>query len=183
MAARIHINRNAHGEVELWLNEEGRDLLVKELGRLGPEHEHFHLGPSGDQPEVPLQTVPYRPDDEVFAWGKVLFRLDEWDAQYFPHVLEVGKDGEGGEPVRAGDHFQEGMDTFVVQFRKEGTSLASVCGLGLDEKDAVKRAVSTFDQSPESDPRTGGADLEVRVGRIVSETVFSSDWQPLKHFA
>ena len=67
MAARIHINRNRYGEVELWLNEEGRELLVQELRKLGPEHDHFHLGPSGQETEVPLQKVPYRYEDEVFA--------------------------------------------------------------------------------------------------------------------
>ena len=34
-----------------------------------------------------MQTVPYRESDRVIDWGKVMFRPDKWDAEYFPHVL------------------------------------------------------------------------------------------------
>ena len=34
----------AGGEARLYVNPEGRDLLVKELQRLNEKSEHFHLG-------------------------------------------------------------------------------------------------------------------------------------------
>jgi hypothetical protein len=45
MAARITVNLNAKGEFEIWLNPEGRDVLVKELQGLSETNDHFHLGP------------------------------------------------------------------------------------------------------------------------------------------
>jgi hypothetical protein len=32
-------------------------------------------------------TRPYRKGDKLLEYGKVLFRLDEWDRKYFPHVV------------------------------------------------------------------------------------------------
>ena len=88
MSARITINITAGGEFELWMNGEGRDLLVKELQRLDESNEHIHLGPKsiGD---VEVATRPYRPDDKVLEWGKIPFRTDEWDRKYFPHVMDA----------------------------------------------------------------------------------------------
>jgi hypothetical protein len=86
MAARITINLSAKGELEIWLNPEGRDVLVKELQALSETNDHFHLQP-GPLGEVQVSSRPYRPDDTLFEWGKVLFRTDAWDARYFPHVL------------------------------------------------------------------------------------------------
>jgi hypothetical protein len=40
------MNLAANGELEIWLNEAGRDLLVKELQALNEKNEHFHLDPS-----------------------------------------------------------------------------------------------------------------------------------------
>jgi hypothetical protein len=88
MAARITLDINSAGVFELWLNPEGRDLLVKELLALNATNEHFHLMPSEVPSDVEVSTRPYRPDDKLLAYGKVLFRLDEWDAQHFPHVLD-----------------------------------------------------------------------------------------------
>jgi hypothetical protein len=179
VAARIHINANKHREIELWLNEEGRDLVVHELQKLGPEHDHVHLGPSGHEPEVPLQTIPYRPTDQVFRWGKVLFRLDEWDAEHFPHVLEEPAEVESSADARKSSHFQQGMDFFLVQFRSQGSNVASVYNFGWNEGDALRRALEGFNQHTDGDPRANGGDLEVRVGRRVTETVFSQEWRPL----
>jgi hypothetical protein len=86
MKPRITINTTADGLLEIWLNEAGRDLLVKELMHLNEASEHFHFGPAG-MAEVGLAMRPYRPEDTVLEYGKVLFRTDEWDATYFPHVL------------------------------------------------------------------------------------------------
>ncbi len=87
MSARITFNLAANGEFEIWLNEQGRDLLVRELQQLGEKNDHFHLGPA-DIGEVEVSSRPYRPDDRVFEYGKVHFRTDAWDKQYFPHVLD-----------------------------------------------------------------------------------------------
>lgn len=86
MKPRITINTNKDGELEIWLNETGRDLLVSELLGLSERNDHFHLQPEGFA-EVPLQSVAYREGDRLLEWGKVLFRPDAWDAKYFPHVL------------------------------------------------------------------------------------------------
>ena len=86
MKPRITVNLTADGEFEIWLNPQGRDLLVRELQRLDEKHEHFHLGPENFG-EVEVRSRPYRSDDRIFEYGKVLFRTDEWDKQYFPHVM------------------------------------------------------------------------------------------------
>jgi hypothetical protein len=86
MNARITVNLTSTGEFEIWLNEQGRDLLVRELQRLGEKHDHFHMGPQ-DFGEVEVSTQPYRPDDRVLEYGKVLFRTDAWDKEYYPHLF------------------------------------------------------------------------------------------------
>ena len=88
MKPRITINTNEDGELEIWINEAGRDLLVKELQHLSEKSDHFHFGPQDLGGEVPIQGRAYRDGDQLIEWGKVLFRPDEWDARYFPHVLE-----------------------------------------------------------------------------------------------
>src|SRR6185312_17557839 len=87
MKPRITISTNEAGELEIWVNEAGRDLLVKELQHLSEQSDHFHFSPEDFDGEVPLQTRAYRESDQVIEWGKVLFRPDKWDAEYFPHVL------------------------------------------------------------------------------------------------
>ena len=86
MKPRITVNVTADGEFEIWLNSAGRDLLVNELKRLNEKNDHFHLGPA-PAGEVEVSSVPYRPDDKLLEFGKVSFRTDDWDRQYFPHVM------------------------------------------------------------------------------------------------
>jgi hypothetical protein len=81
---RITMNLTAGGELEIWVNKGGRDLLVRELQKLNESNEHFHLSPDG---EVATSTTAYSPTDKIIWSGKVLFRTDEWDKQYFPHVI------------------------------------------------------------------------------------------------
>ena len=90
MDSRITITKGKDGRVDIWLNEAGRDRLVRALQMLSETDDHIHLG-SADFPhtELPLQTVAYREGDDVLSWGKILFRLDAWDAKHFPHVLEA----------------------------------------------------------------------------------------------
>jgi hypothetical protein len=73
--------------LEIWLNKEGRDLLVRKLQALSESNDHFHMAPSDVPSEVELSTRPYHSTDTVIDYGKVLFRADEWDARYFPHVV------------------------------------------------------------------------------------------------
>lgn len=86
MTARITMNLNAKGELEIWLNPEGRDILVRELQGLTETNDHFHLGPRTFG-EVEVSNRPYRSDDKLLEYGKILFRTDAWDDEYFPHVL------------------------------------------------------------------------------------------------
>ena len=85
---RITISRKPDGELEIWLNPAGRDRLVRELQALSESNDHFHLGPEEQGGQVPVRLKAYREGDEIIDWAKVLFRPDDWDAQYFPHVLE-----------------------------------------------------------------------------------------------
>jgi hypothetical protein len=87
MAPRITLNLTDVGELEIWINEEGRDLLVQKLEALGETSEHFHLGAFGDA-EVKVRANAYRPTDEIINSAKVLFRTDEWDRRYYSHVLD-----------------------------------------------------------------------------------------------
>lgn len=87
MKPRITMSLTSGGELEIWLNEEGRDLLVRELQALNENSEHFHLAPL-EYGEIKLSTRAYHPTDTVITSGKVLFRTDEWDRRYFPHVLD-----------------------------------------------------------------------------------------------
>ena len=59
MTARITMNLIAKGELEIWLNPEGRDILVKELQGLTETNDHFHLRP-GTFGEVEVSNRPYR---------------------------------------------------------------------------------------------------------------------------
>lgn len=87
MAPRITMNTTPDGELELWINEQGRDLLVRERMSLSEQSEHFHLG-SFDGAEVRVGERAYRPTDTILHLGKVTFRRDEWDRVHFPHVTE-----------------------------------------------------------------------------------------------
>jgi hypothetical protein len=83
MKPRITVNLTAQGEFEIWLNGAGRELLVKKLQALSKQNDHCHLGPTGIG-EVEVCSHPYRPDDQILEYGKILFRTDDWDLQYFP---------------------------------------------------------------------------------------------------
>jgi len=86
MAARITVSLTPDGELQLHVNEEGRDLLVKELVGLNRQSEHFHLG-AFEGAEVEMRSVPYAPADTILWAAKVMLRPDEWDAKHYPHVL------------------------------------------------------------------------------------------------
>jgi hypothetical protein len=90
MQARITINLTTEGLLEIWLNEQGRDLLVCALQHLSRENDHFHIGPK-DMGELEVSSIAYRSSDTVIEWGKVMLRPDEWDARYFPHVMGDGE--------------------------------------------------------------------------------------------
>lgn len=86
MQPRITINRD-DGELQIWLNSAGRDLLVRQLQQLSESNDHFHFMPEDMDGDVPVRDRAYKEGADVIQWGKVLFRTDDWDAQYFPHVL------------------------------------------------------------------------------------------------
>ena len=88
MRPRITISTSNAGELEIWVNEAGRDLLVRELLGLSERNDHFHFMPEDAGGEVPVRNRPYRGGDEIIEWGKVMLRPDGWDAQHFPHVLD-----------------------------------------------------------------------------------------------
>ncbi len=87
MKPRITINLTSNGELEIWVNDEGRNLLIRELQALSEKSEHFHLG-AWPGAEVELEARAYRSTDKLVTSGKVLFRTDEWDRANYPHVLE-----------------------------------------------------------------------------------------------
>ena len=89
MKPRITISVTKDKTIEIYLNPEGRDLLVRELLNLSERSDHFHLGPPGIG-EVETSARAYEPTDEVFEYGKVLFRPDSWDEKHYPHVLAEG---------------------------------------------------------------------------------------------
>ena len=86
-APRITISLGKDGFFQIWLNPAGRDLLMRELQALDERHEHFHIMPEDMGPELPVRDRPYEDGDEVIQYGKVLFRPDEWDQEYYPHVM------------------------------------------------------------------------------------------------
>jgi hypothetical protein len=89
MRPRITVSTTKDDQIEIWLNEAGRDLLVKQLLSLNEHNEHLHLG-TWPLVDIELAERSYRPGDKVLDTGKIYFRTDESDRQYFPHVLEGG---------------------------------------------------------------------------------------------
>lgn len=88
MKPRITMNVRADGEFELWLNKEGRDLLVRELLNLGEGKDHFHMMAREYGPvEIELSLRPYRETDKVLSTGKVMFRTDEWPDELASHLV------------------------------------------------------------------------------------------------
>ena len=74
MAPRITISTTPDGELELWLNDEGRDQLVRELMALSAKSDYIHLG-SFEGAEVRTGARAYRPTDTVLHVGKVMLLL------------------------------------------------------------------------------------------------------------
>jgi hypothetical protein len=87
MAPRITVSLTGE-HLDIYLNPEGRDLLVRELQGLSERNDHVHIGPVEMEYEIPIRPTAYREGEVVVEWGKILFRPDEWDAKYYPHVLE-----------------------------------------------------------------------------------------------
>ena len=92
MKPRITFSIKPDGAFDISLNEAGRALLIQQLQALNERREHFHLDHNdweggADHTDVPLAAVPYDPQDRVLRNGKVLFRPDEWDLKYYPHVM------------------------------------------------------------------------------------------------
>ncbi len=87
MAPRITMSLKPEGEFEIYLNEEGRDLLIRKLQSLSERNDHFHLA-AWYPAEVELGQIAYRPSDKIIDAAKILFRTDEWDRRHYPHVLD-----------------------------------------------------------------------------------------------
>jgi len=92
MRPRVTVSLRPDGAFEVSLNEAGRELLVDQLQRLNRSWDHFHLDyyrdpDIADATEVRLSAAPYHPGNRVLENGKVLFRPDDWDEQFFPHVM------------------------------------------------------------------------------------------------
>lgn len=83
-----HCELERQGRIRMWLNPEGRDIVVKELQGLSETNDHFHFGPKTFS-EVEVANRPYRSDDKLLMRGKILLRTDAWDAEFFPHVLDI----------------------------------------------------------------------------------------------
>ena len=84
MKPRVTINLRADGELELWINSEGRDLLVQELLGLGEERDHIHLTPKDWGPaEVKLSQRSYRTTDKVILSARYCFGRMNGTARIF----------------------------------------------------------------------------------------------------
>ena len=80
----------ASGVVELFINEEGRELLLKELQDLSKDNDHFHLfAPEWGAPHGVLSLKSYSEDAATAGHFKVLFRPDDWDRKYYPHLMDL----------------------------------------------------------------------------------------------
>lgn len=91
MKPRITISLATDGSFEIYLNETGRDLLVQQLQNLSENNDHFHFG-TQETDEVEVSSRAYSPSDRIFEYGKVLFRPDVWDREYYPHVFVADPD-------------------------------------------------------------------------------------------
>jgi len=87
VAPRITMSVTTGGGFEIHLNDEGRNLLIRELQSLNEKNDHFHLAAWHDA-EVRLGRNAYSPSDKIIGAAKILFRTDEWDRQYYPQVLD-----------------------------------------------------------------------------------------------
>jgi hypothetical protein len=87
MKPRITFCLTSQGTLEMYFNEEGRKQFIQELAKLNERDEHFHFAPATIDSDLAVSSLPYRAEDKILDYGKVLFRTDEWDKQYFPHVI------------------------------------------------------------------------------------------------
>jgi hypothetical protein len=86
----VTVDRSDNGEpvaVEIYVNPAGRDHLMEQLAALDSSHEHFHMF-SRAWGSDELGQNAYDPQKPVVHHLKVLFRLDEWDQEFFPHVMK-----------------------------------------------------------------------------------------------
>jgi hypothetical protein len=91
MKPRIALSVTSGGYLEIRLNEKGRDLVVTQLQALNEQNDHIHLvEPSAMFGDIELSMLAYDTADTVVKYGKIYFRTDEWDEQYFPHVMRDG---------------------------------------------------------------------------------------------
>ena len=88
MKPRITFSLTPGGSLEMFFNEEGRQLFIQELSRLNEQNDHFHFAPATLDSEMIVSSRAYNSGDRVLDHGKVLFRPDAWDKQYYPHVID-----------------------------------------------------------------------------------------------
>lgn len=87
MRPRITLVRTNEGGIELLFNEAGKALIISKIGQLGETNDHLHMSTDGGYADIELSDIPYSPTDQVIGEIKLLFRTDDWDRKYFPHVL------------------------------------------------------------------------------------------------
>jgi hypothetical protein len=76
------------GIVEVFLNEEGRALLLDKLTALSKTNDHFHMfAPQWGWPDGPLKLTPYDKNKSTAGHLKISYRPDEWDQEFFPAVI------------------------------------------------------------------------------------------------
>jgi hypothetical protein len=86
----VQVNGEAGSqEVEIYLNPEARQWLITELQKLDRSDDHFHAFSFEEWDGLQLSDIPYRPGDTTAPALKVLLRHDDWDEQYFPHVMAL----------------------------------------------------------------------------------------------
>lgn len=89
---RVTVCIGDDGGFEILLNDMGRQVLIEALQRLDRGSDHLHLDYYEDPDianatDIKLANVPYNDGDRVLEHGKILFRPDDWDQAYFPHVM------------------------------------------------------------------------------------------------
>ena len=79
-------------EVLLYLNESGLEALIRELQALSKSNDHFHcFAREWGEPDDVLCVKPYSASGITVGHLKVLFRPDDWDQEYYPHLFEDRK--------------------------------------------------------------------------------------------
>jgi len=88
MTVQVGSGSGLDSEVEIYLNPEARRILIAELTKLDRTNDHFHVFSFDDSNGLQLSEIPYSTGDMPVCALKVLLRYDDWDAEYFPHVME-----------------------------------------------------------------------------------------------